>query len=150
MSLDNRPKTVCVAFQDGGYEEHEEALRQYLMFNGLETAILSRHPDRTDSALVAFQQRYEGENFMAAAEGLGPLAASNLPVQLGKVELGWYTGDKPVGAPATNGHGGFGSDADTKTETAAGADGDEAHATKQEAEVPADMDTYDDDMDRWG
>jgi len=152
MSLDNRPKTVSVMFQDGGYEGHEEALRQYLMFNGLETATLSKHPDRSDSALVAFQQRYEGENLMAAAEGLGPLAASNLPAQLGKVELGWYTGDKPAGAPAMNGHGAFSSDADMKMETAAGADGDETQVTKPEAEAeaPADMDTYDDDMDRWG
>ncbi|KAK5116546.1 hypothetical protein LTR85_009171 [Meristemomyces frigidus] len=150
MSLDFRPKTVCVAFVDGGYEEHEEALRQYLMFNGLESATLSKHPSRSDAALVAFQQRYEGENFMAAAEGLGPLAASDLPKQLGRVELAWHTGERPSAAAATpaatNGH--HASDDDAKMEIA---ETIEPQTVKQEREeeAPRDMDTYDDDMDRW-
>lgn len=93
MSLDNRPKTVSVTFADGDYNQHEEALRQYLMFNGLETATLSRHADREDTALVAFQHRFEGENFMGAAFGDGPLASTNLLHLVGMVELGWYKVD---------------------------------------------------------
>ena len=59
MRLDNRPKTVCVAFENGQYEDHDEALRQYLMLNSMDTASLSKHPDRDNAALVAFPQRYE-------------------------------------------------------------------------------------------
>ncbi|KAK3075381.1 hypothetical protein LTR53_001386, partial [Teratosphaeriaceae sp. CCFEE 6253] len=90
MSLDNRPKTITVTFAEGRYREHEEALRQYLMFNGLETATLAKHPGRDDAVLVTFQQRYEAENVMAAVVYSGPLAATDLPKQLGKVGLAWY------------------------------------------------------------
>ncbi|KAK4541646.1 hypothetical protein LTR36_007790 [Oleoguttula mirabilis] len=145
MSLDFRPKTVSVAFVDGGYDEHEEALRQYLMFNGLETAILTKHPARNDAALVAFQQRYEGENFMAAAEGAGPLAASDLPKQLGRVELAWHTGEKPA-VTATNGH--HASD-DVKMDLAETIVEPQTLKQEREEDAPRDMDTYDDDMDRW-
>lgn len=147
MSLDFRPKTVSVTFADGAYEEHEEALRQYLMFNGLETATLGKHPARNDAALVAFQQRYEGENFMAAAAGLGPLAASDLLNQLGRVELAWHAGgEKP--ALSANGH----PASDDFTITTEVAETVEPQALKQqerEEEAPRDVDTYDDDMDRW-
>ncbi|KAK4955802.1 hypothetical protein LTR10_006741 [Elasticomyces elasticus] len=103
MSLDNRPKTVAVTFAEGQYQQHEEALRQYLMFNGLESATLSKHPSREDAALIAFQQRFEAENFTAAFAGGGPLAGSELPKGLGRVALTWYKGDE--GTSVANGHG---------------------------------------------
>ena len=132
MSLDNRPKTVVVSFLDGEpYEAHEEALRQYLMFNSLETAQLSRHPERGEGALVTFTQRYEGENFMAAL--------IELRRQIGGVELGWYAANgKGVGI-VVNGE-------DARKESKA------KSVVEPEAkeEMARDMDTYDDDMDRWG
>ena len=101
MRLDNRPKTVAVTFPDGSYNTHEEALRQFLLFNNLDSATLTNHPDRDDTALVAFNQRFEGENFMAAATN------SEL-LHIGKVELAWYKPDN--NAAATNGT----HDSDTK------------------------------------
>ena len=90
MRLDNRPKTVAVTFADGDYQTHDEALRQFLLFNSLESATIAKHPERDDTALVTFSQRYEGENFMATASG------SELP-HVGKVELLWYKLDeKPI------------------------------------------------------
>ena len=90
MRLDNRPRTVAVTFSDGSYENRDEALRQSLLFNSLDSASISKHPDRDDTALIAFNQRYEGENFMAAAGG------SEL-LHIGKVELSWYkAGDQPI------------------------------------------------------
>ncbi|KAK4506092.1 hypothetical protein PRZ48_004057 [Zasmidium cellare] len=84
MRLDNRPKTVAVSFSEGTYSDHDEALRQWLLFNGSESATLTRHPNKQDAALVAFPERYLGENFMNAASlPTFPLA--------GKVELSWYT-----------------------------------------------------------
>ena len=143
MSLDNRPKTVVVTFADGHYQQHEEALRQYLMFNGMEAAILRKHPDREDTALIAFEQRYEGENFMAAAVYEGPLVASNLPSQLGKVELAWYKADDnaaaTAGAVAANG---------THDEVIIKVQEGEPHAApvehQQTTKEDRDMDTYDD------
>ncbi|EMC96811.1 hypothetical protein BAUCODRAFT_34203 [Baudoinia panamericana UAMH 10762] len=100
-SLDNRPKTISVAFTDGSrYAEREEALRQYLMFNGLESATLTAHPGREDAALIAFQQRFEAENFMSAALFEGPSAASGLPNVLGKVELAWWKPESASGFDA--------------------------------------------------
>lgn len=84
MRLDNRPKTVAVSFSEGTYSDHDEALRQWLLFNGSESATLTKHPNKQDAALVAFPERYLGENFMnAASSPTFPLA--------GKVELSWYT-----------------------------------------------------------
>ncbi|KAK5138458.1 hypothetical protein LTR08_000044 [Meristemomyces frigidus] len=132
MSLDNRPKTVVVTFLDGEpYGAHEEALRQYFMFNSIETAHLSKHPDRGDCALVAFHQRFEGENFMATL--------ANLRRQLGEVELGWHAGGGSVArTAAVDGEDDVGEVKIKMT-------------TEPEAkeETARDMDTYD-DMDRWG
>lgn len=83
MRLDNRPKTVAVTFAEGTYADHDEALRQWLLFNGSESATLTKHPTKQEAALVAFPERYLGENFMAAASSpTFPLA--------GKVEMSWY------------------------------------------------------------
>ncbi|KAK4554046.1 hypothetical protein LTR86_008887 [Recurvomyces mirabilis] len=90
MSLDNRTKTVATTFAEGRYQDHEETLRQYLMFNGLDSASLSQHPSHDDTALIRFQQRYEGENFLLAASHAGPLAHSDLPKVIGKVKLKWH------------------------------------------------------------
>ena len=83
MRLDNRPKTIAVTFSEGTYDSHDEALRQFLLFNSLDSASLAKHPDHDNTALITFSQRYEGENFMTAA------ANSELP-HIGKVELSWY------------------------------------------------------------
>ena len=103
------------------------------MLNSLETAQLSRHPERSDSALVAFLQRYEGENFLATA--------FEMRKQLGELELGWYAGDgKAVVEHVVK----DGNDIDieeVKIKIMAEPEAKE--------EVATDMDTYDDDMDRW-
>ncbi|TKA83969.1 hypothetical protein B0A55_00210 [Friedmanniomyces simplex] len=136
MSLDNRPKIVAVTFTDGQYQE--ETLRQYLMFNGLETAILTKHPERDDAALVAFQQRFEAENFMAAAVYDGPLAASDLPKQLGRTVLAWYKGNEATSSANGNGVDEQGSanmeDAETTVTLA---------ELQQAPREDRDMDTYD-------
>ena len=102
MRLDNRPKTVSVLFANGSpYDANDEALRQFLLFNSMDTAAITRHPEREDTALVEFRQRFEGENFLAAARAGIPHA--------GKVEVGWYSGPKGEStAVGTNGANGFG------------------------------------------
>ena len=87
MRLDNRPKTIAVTFAEGSYSTHEEALRQFLLFNNLDSANLSKHPDRDDTALIAFNQRFEGENFMAQATN------SEL-THIGKVDISWYKAEE--------------------------------------------------------
>ena len=87
MRLDNRPKTVAVHFTEGSFDRHDEAVRQYLLFSSLDSATLSKHPEHDDVALIAFDQRYEGEMFMAA------VARSEVP-HVGKVELSWYKPDE--------------------------------------------------------
>lgn len=94
MRLDNRPKTIAVTFADGSYNTHEEALRQFLLFNNMDSATLSKHPDREDTALVAFNQRFEGENFMVQA-------ANSELTHIGKVDLSWYKAEDK--AMPTNG-----------------------------------------------
>lgn len=80
--LDNRPRTLSVAFPDGAFDKYDEAMRQYLLFsNNLEHATLSRHPDREDAAMVTFEERYRAENFKAAA-------TSGIP-NIGTVEVSW-------------------------------------------------------------
>ncbi|KAI7718578.1 hypothetical protein KC353_g3661 [Hortaea werneckii] len=151
IALDNRPKTLAVTFEAGDYEEHEEKLRQYLMFNGMESASLARHPERGDTALVSFQERYEGENFMDATIGMGPLGASNLPGQLGKLDISWYSGERPTAAPVATAH--VANDQDVSSNP--NVDVENGHipqsSTEERDEVQDDMDTYDDDdLDRWG
>ncbi|KAI6866551.1 hypothetical protein KC323_g3852 [Hortaea werneckii] len=149
IALDNRPKTLAITFEAGDHEEHEEKLRQYLMFNGMESASLARHPERGDTALVSFQERYEGENFMDATIGMGPLGASNLPGQLGKLDISWYSGERPAAAPVANAQ--VVNDLSSKPAL----DVENGHLPQSSAEdhdeVQVDMDTYDDDdLDRWG
>ncbi|CAK3977239.1 ccch zinc finger and rrm domain-containing [Lecanosticta acicola] len=86
MRLDNRPKTVSIVFHEGTYEDNEGALRPWLLFNESESATLTKHPSRQDTALLAFQQRYLAEQFMTAA------AEPGFPL-VGKVELSWYKAD---------------------------------------------------------
>ncbi|KAF2768252.1 hypothetical protein EJ03DRAFT_328447 [Teratosphaeria nubilosa] len=130
--LDNRPKTVSLTLPEGEFSAIEDAIRQYLMFNDLEeTAELTRHPERTDAALITFLQRFEGENFIAAALGQqGPLKA------LGRVELGWYSGVVP-----RNGH--------VQSEDVRMGGGEEQQQVKN-ARLAVDMDTYDENEDHWG
>ncbi|KAK0876124.1 hypothetical protein LTR87_010081 [Friedmanniomyces endolithicus] len=121
---------------DGHYQE--ETLRQYLMFNGLESAIMTRHPGCDDAALVAFQQRFEAENFMAAAVYDGPLAASDFPGQLGKTTLAWYKGEEDT--PSARGNGVTEQDSAKLADAeATGALAEYQPASREER----DMDTYD-------
>lgn len=132
--LDNRPKTVSVVFNEGQYEDHEEQLGQHLLF-GHESATLLKHPDRSDAALISFQQRFEAENFVAGARESEILGG-------GKADLGWHVDTKKS-------EGGV-----IKTEGASG-DVDMDAAAVQPAQLEAarearDLDTYaDDDDERW-
>jgi hypothetical protein len=81
--LDNRPKIVAISFIDGNYEDHDEALRQYLLFSSTENVTLTQHPARPNVALLAFTERYLGEIFMKAA------SAPDFPLA-GKIELAWH------------------------------------------------------------
>ncbi|KAF1827429.1 uncharacterized protein K489DRAFT_16498 [Dissoconium aciculare CBS 342.82] len=81
--LDNRPKIVAISFIDGNYEDHDEALRQYLLFSSTENVTLTQHPSRPNVALLAFTERYLGEIFMKAA------TAPDFPLA-GKIELAWH------------------------------------------------------------
>ena len=97
--LDNRPRTVAIVFPSGTYDQHDEALRQYLLLsNNLEHAELSKHPERSDAALLAFEERYRAENFMAAAG-----ASSGIP-HIGQVELSWQPNPPVVIANNANGN----------------------------------------------
>ena len=135
MRLDNRPKTVSVSFLEGTYEDYEETLRNFLLFNSPagESASLTPHPSRKDAALVAFPERYLGENFMVAA------IAPDFPLN-GKVEMSWHKG------PVVNGT--------QHTDGAMDVSADHKVAQGENVEPPptADMDVYDvvDDDDRWG
>lgn len=125
MRLDNRPKAVSVSFSEGGYEDHDEALRQWLLFNAGESTTLAKHPDKQSAALVEFEQRYQAENFMAAASGPDFPLASKIE------ELVWYK------AAAAN-------DAESRDVKMAGTE-------IKEEDAPAREDVDDrDDEDRWG
>lgn len=133
--LDNRPKTVSIVFPSGTYDQHDEALRQYLLLsNNLEHAELSKHPDRADAALLAFEERYRAENFMAAAG-----ASSGIP-HIGQVELSWQPNPPITIVP--NGSSGNGNEAQ-----------EDYKMDVSEPAAPAveSMDAFDvaDDDDRW-
>ncbi|KAK5112370.1 hypothetical protein LTR62_004333 [Meristemomyces frigidus] len=98
LSLDNRPKTIAVTFAEGEYSNHEEALRQHLTFNGMDSAVLMAHPSQEHTALIAFQQRYEGENFMATAP--------SFKQQIGQSTFAWYKPGDNVAVQGESGNGG--------------------------------------------
>ena len=132
MRLDNRTKTVAVTFAEGSYETHDEALRQFLLFNSLDSASIAKHPERDDTALVTFNQRFEGENFMMAAAG-------NEVLHIGKVDLSWYNlTNGTVTADGSNG-------IDTKMDTAETSEQQQAAAPDGMAYDAAD----EEDLDRW-
>lgn len=147
--LDNRPKTIAVTLPSGTkFEDHDEALRQFLFFNNLNMTTLEKHPERDDTALVAFGQRFEGENFMRAAS----LANSEL-LHVGKVELTWY---KPEGTDkgVNGGAAGIGSG------TALGVESESGGAQREQAQQEVHSDLPDapsqtfemadeEDLDRW-
>lgn len=132
--LDNRPKTVCVVFTEGTYDEHEEALRSWLLVNASESSMMSKHPSRQDAALIAFEERYLGENFHAS------VASPSFPLT-GKVELSWYT------ASASNAANTNGTSTDVQMEHAG--DSNEMHGREDEQHEARDLDVADED-DRWG
>lgn len=133
MRLDNRPKTVAVTFANGTYSDHNEALRQFLLFNSMDSATMTKHPDRDDMALIAFNQRYEGENFMAAAAGPELL-------HVGKVELSWHKQDST--SVVTNGNHDDGGDMKIEMSNAI-----EHTSTEAKTEAAFDI-AEDDDLDR--
>ncbi|EME86639.1 uncharacterized protein MYCFIDRAFT_77525 [Pseudocercospora fijiensis CIRAD86] len=130
--LDNRPKTICVAFTEGTYDEHEEALRSWLLVHASETTAMSKHPSRQDAALIAFEERYLGENFHAS------VASPSFPLS-GKVELSWYAAPN---ASITNG-----TSTDVQMEHAS--DSNDMHGREDEQHDARDLDVADED-DRWG
>ena len=125
MRLDNRPRSLTIAFREGNFADNEGALRQWLLFNESESATLMKHPDRENAALLSFQERYLAEQFMAAA------TAPDFPLH-GQVDLSWYRVD-PNATVA--------EDAGSKT---GDAQPEEAHGRDAES-----WDVADDD-DRWG
>jgi RNA-binding protein 26 len=130
--LDNRPRTVSIVFPSGSYDQHDEALRQYLLLsNNLEHAELSKHPERSDAALLAFEERYRAENFMAAAG-----ASSGIP-HIGSVDLSWQP-NPPI--TITNGATGGEAQEDYKMDV-----------SEPAAPAAESMDAFDvaDDDDRW-
>ncbi|KYG46313.1 hypothetical protein M433DRAFT_153531 [Acidomyces richmondensis BFW] len=144
MRLDNRPKTVSITFLEANYGSGEEAIRQYLTFNSLDSVTLAKHPDLENTALVVFEERYQGEMFMNAAIGHTEFAQ-----QLGRVTLAW-TSKKPA------------SDVEESTTVVDGnrtkckPSNDIPTTTGAEGSTPlqpASMDTYDEeenmDMDIW-
>lgn len=133
--LDNRPKTVCVAFADGTYGDHEEALRSHLLINATESATLHKHPGRADAALVSFPERYLAENFW------GQTAVAALPIQI--AELSWWTQSLPETANDTTL-----TDNDMQMEHPSESS-EAAQLKEEEAAEPRDLDVADDD-DRWG
>jgi hypothetical protein len=144
MRLDNRPKTVCVSFTEGSYDDHEEALRSWVLFNSPESSsTISRNPERPDAALVAFEQRYLGEGFMAAA------AAPDFPLA-GKIELSWHKSPEVSSNTDVKMEDGTDDTADVKMEVGlgtAGANGD-GQQEHSNTEARYDVDDRDDD-DRW-
>lgn len=135
MRLDNRPKTVMAIFLDGSsYNDNEEALRSYFLLGDMEHVVLAQHPERADGALVAFQQRYEGDNFMAA------VSVGAVP-QMGRVELSWFA--EPAAMHAVNGHG----EKDVKAENV-----DQQFQVGEPTDENGEVDNAaeDDDLDRWG
>lgn len=85
LRLDNRPKTVSVAFTEGSFDDHHEVLRSWLLFNAAEHASLDRHPDKPQAALITFEERYQCEIFMSTT------LTTDFPLH-GRIELSWYTG----------------------------------------------------------
>ncbi|KAI1980453.1 hypothetical protein LOZ53_000583 [Ophidiomyces ophidiicola] len=78
MRLDNRPKRVAVS----GVEfdaNRDEALRQYLLTIG-EYENIESNPDRSDSQIVTFKDRYIAEQLI--------YGSSNIP-GVGQVEMTW-------------------------------------------------------------
>lgn len=130
--LDNRPRTVAIVFPSGTYDQHDEALRQYLLLsNNLEHAELSKHPERSDAAVLAFEERYRAENFMAAAG-----ASSGIP-HVGQVELSWQPNP-----PVTVSNGSHGNE---------GQEDYKMDVSEPAAPAAESMDAFDvaDDDDRW-
>lgn len=130
--LDNRPRTVSIVFPNGTYDQHDEALRQYLLLsNNLEHAELSKHPERSDAALLAFEERYRAENFMTAAG-----ASSGIP-HIGQVDLSWQP-NPPI--TISNGASGTEAQEDYKMDV-----------SEPAAPAVESMDAFDvaDDDDRW-
>lgn len=78
LRLDNRPKRVAISGVNFNPEK-DEALRQYLIGVG-EYESIEPNPDRSDSLVVAFKERYLAEKLM--------FGTTDIP-SVGKVELSW-------------------------------------------------------------
>lgn len=138
--LDNRPKTVCVTFTEGTYGDHQEALRSWLLFNGIESASLDKHPVRGNAALVAFPERYQAENLMATT------TTPDFPLA-GKSELSWYKSETPTDG-ILDSH----INTDVSAELERGDDDVRFSGDPEEPQSSRDLDAYDvaDEDDRWG
>ncbi|OKL58052.1 hypothetical protein UA08_06685 [Talaromyces atroroseus] len=128
LRLDNRPKRVAISGVDFNSEK-DEALRQYLIGVG-EYESIEPNPDRPDSLIVAFKERYLAEKLM-----FGP---AEIP-SVGKVELSWVANTPITSAVMPT----EGQSEDTTMENAGSANGQE-HAMGE-----VDYDVADDE-DSWG
>jgi len=88
LRLDNRPKRVAVS--GVGFDSaKDEALRQYLIGIG-EFESIESNPDRTDSIIVVFKDRYIAEKLM--------YGSSQIP-SVGKVDLSWVANPLGMSTP---------------------------------------------------
>ncbi|WEW57284.1 hypothetical protein PRK78_002749 [Emydomyces testavorans] len=130
LRLDNRPKSVAVSGVDFN-TERDEALRQYLLTLG-EYESIAPNPDRSDSQIVAFKDRYIAEQLI-----YGP---SQIP-GVGQVEMTWVANAPLTAQPATAKK----ADGDT----AMGGDESELAAMRKDVSHDVDYDVAEVD-DSWG
>ncbi|KAF2262187.1 hypothetical protein CC78DRAFT_535065 [Lojkania enalia] len=87
--LDNRPRRIAVADIKAG-SLSDEALRQFLL-NAFDFESIDPHPDRPNTQIITFKERYVAEMFLDAS--------LDIP-ELGKVDCSWVSNTIPI-APET-------------------------------------------------
>ncbi|KAI9757241.1 MAG: hypothetical protein M4579_003541 [Chaenotheca gracillima] len=136
--LDNRTKKVAVSGVEFD-ENRDEGLRQYLLGVG-EFEHIEQDPDRRDSQLITFKDRFTAEKFF--------YGTTEIP-SVGKVEVSWVnTPLPPVTLPAPNaaspsaGTSSMDKGGDESMQDPGMAGGDDSHKNE-------DYDVAEEDDDRW-
>ncbi|KAF2109888.1 hypothetical protein BDV96DRAFT_651458 [Lophiotrema nucula] len=132
--LDNRPKRVSVNIAEGTAKD--EALRQFLL--SIEHESIDPHPDKVDTQIITFKERYVAEIFLTQAH--------EIP-NIGKLEFEWVpnattlASNNKLDPPATDKR----TEADGKVEN-------EEKKVEEEDDMSISDGDYDvaDDEDRWG
>ncbi|KAI9807652.1 MAG: hypothetical protein M1825_005593 [Sarcosagium campestre] len=138
--LDNRTKRVTVSGVEFN-EKNDEGLRQYLLGIG-EFENIERNPDRGDSQIITFKDRFTAEKFV-----YGP---TEIP-SVGKVEMAWLNTPAPPSQPPTQSAAVLMDLSNGQTNTMdesmheAGGQADEM----QKNTTNEDYDVAEDDDDRW-